>query len=55
MDNIYQSNIDKAFEIVSKRLEKVKDDANDHLKDWNHSSTIKIKTEPISIEETISS
>ena len=53
VNNIYQSNIDKAFEIVSKRLRKAKDDANDHLKDWNHSSTIKIKTEPISIEETI--
>ena len=52
VDNIYQSNIDKAFEIVSKRLEKVKDDANDHLKDWNHSSTIKIKTEPIDETKT---
>ena len=52
VDNIYQSNIDNAFEIVSKRLNKVKDDANDHLKDWNHKSTFKIKTEPIPIEET---
>ena len=52
VDNIYQSNIDKAFEIVSKRSRKVKDDANDHLKDWNHSSTIKIKTEPIDETKT---
>ena len=53
VDSINQSNIDKAFEIVSKILRKVKDDANGHLKDWNHSSTFKIKTEPNSIKETI--
>ena len=49
-NNNYQSNIDKAFETFSNRLNKVKEDLNDYLNEWKQSSTDTIQTETVTPE-----
>ena len=43
-NNNYQSNIDIAFETISNRLNKIKEDLNDYLNEWKQSSADKIQT-----------
>ena len=50
VNNNYQLNINKAFETISKRLKKVREDLNDYLKERKQSSTDLIETETVTAE-----